>query len=202
LQAVRVYELDDKSRLTALAYADSATNSESTGWELKNITESRFISRQIREEALTDLELIQRVEVARESSRQWPARIDTNALTAAFVDPARMSAWSLWRYQQHLSRTGQQSVKHQYALWRKAGYPLAVIIMLLLALPFAYLHTRSGGVSFKIFSGVMVGIVFHLMDSLAQHLGILNEWPAMATFIPSVLALLIATFWLRWVSRH
>jgi lipopolysaccharide export system permease protein len=140
--------------------------------------------------------------VIREQTRQWPARIDTNTLTAAYVDPARMSALSLWHYQQHLSRTGQQSIKHQYALWRKAGYPLAVIVMLLLALPFAYLHTRSGGVSFKIFAGVMVGIAFYLMDSLAQHLGILNEWPAIATFVPAMLALLIATFWLRWVSRH
>ena len=202
LQDVRVYELNRESRLTALARAESATYNDQSGWQLKNVTETRFISRQSQAGMLAGFELLDKTAVIREQTRQWPARIDTNTLTAAYVDPARMSALSLWHYQQHLSRTGQQSIKHQYALWRKAGYPLAVIVMLLLALPFAYLHTRSGGVSFKIFAGVMVGIAFYLMDSLAQHLGILNEWPAIATFVPAMLALLIATFWLRWVSRH
>jgi lipopolysaccharide export system permease protein len=202
LQEVRVYELDSLSRLTALAHADSAIYHENTGWQLKNVTETRFISPLASATETTKHPPLEKTEVIHATTRQWPARIDSNALTAAFVDPARMSALSLWRYQQHLSRTGQQSVKHQYALWRKVGYPLAVIVMLLLALPFAYLHTRSGGVSFKIFSGVMVGIVFYLMDSLTQHLGILNGWPGLSTFVPAILALTIAAAWLRWVSRH
>jgi lipopolysaccharide export system permease protein len=202
LQGLRIYELDAESRLTALARADSATYNEQTGWQLKNVTETRFVSSQAQTGMHAGLELLEKTQVVREAERQWPARIDSNALTAAFVDPTRMSALSLWRYQQHLNRTGQQSIKHQYALWRKAGYPLAVIVMLLLALPFAYLHTRSGGVSFKIFSGVMVGIAFYLTDSLAQHLGILNQWPALSTFVPAWLALAVAAAWLRWVSRH
>lgn len=199
LQDVLVYELDAQSQLTAIARAESAVYSDSTGWQLNEVVETRLIRMPL-SSAQNQAQV--KTEVVTETTRLWPARIDSNALTAAFVDPARMSTWSLWQYQRHLARTGQQSLKHKYALWRKIGYPAAVIVMMLLALPFAYLHTRSGGVSLKIFAGVMVGIGFYIIDSLTQHLGVLNVWSPLWTFMPSLLALCAAAVWLRWVSRH
>ena len=199
---VRVYEFDAQARLISLAQAKNATYSANQGWALSNLTETRFISSERERGLFAGQELVYRTELVKEVSRVWPARIDANALASVFVDPTRMSALSLWRYIQHLKRTHQNTTQHDYALWRKVVYPSAVWVMLLLALPFAYLHTRSGGVSFKIFAGVMVGIVFYLANSLAQHLGVLNNWPPVFTLLPTVLALLGATFWLRWVSRH
>ena len=55
--------------------------------------------------------------------------------------------------------------------------------MMALALPFAYLQTRSGGVSLKIFIGIMIGVSFQLLNSLFSHLGLLNTWPPFATAI-------------------
>ena len=75
--------------------------------------------------------------------------------------------------------------------------------MMALALPFAYLQTRSGGVSLKIFIGIMIGVSFQLLNSLFSHLGLLNTWPPFATAIaPSALFLLLAIGALRWVERH
>jgi LPS export ABC transporter permease LptG len=83
LQDVRVYELDRESRLTALARAESATYNDQSGWQLKNVTETRFISRQSQAGMLAGFELLDKTAVIREQTRQWPARIDTNTLTAA-----------------------------------------------------------------------------------------------------------------------
>ena len=48
--------------------------------------------------------------------------------------------------------------------------------MVALALPFAYLHARAGGVSFKVFGGIMLGISFVLLNNLAGHIGVLRDW--------------------------
>ncbi len=72
-----------------------------------------------------------------------------------------------------------------------------------LALPFAYLHTRSGGVSLKIFIGIMIGVSFLLINSLFSHLGVLTILPAFLTAVaPSLLFLLMALGALWWVERH
>jgi lipopolysaccharide export system permease protein len=53
---------------------------------------------------------------------------------------------------------------------------LACLVMVALALPFAYLHARAGGVSLKVFGGIMLGISFVLLNNLAGHLGLLRDW--------------------------
>jgi lipopolysaccharide export system permease protein len=82
-------------------------------------------------------------------------------------------------------------------------YPFAVLVMMALALPFAYLHFRAGGVSLKIFIGIMIGVSFQLLNSLFSHLGLLNTWPALVTaLLPSGLFLLVGMFTLLRVQRH
>ncbi len=72
-----------------------------------------------------------------------------------------------------------------------------------LALPFAYMHTRSGGISLKIFIGIMIGVSFMLVNTLFSHLGLLSTWPAFLTAVaPSTLYLLLALGALWWVERH
>ena len=45
------------------------------------------------------------------------------------------------------------------------------------ALPFAYTHDRMGGVSVKVFAGIMLGVAFHLLNGLFSNLGVINAWP-------------------------
>ena len=74
--------------------------------------------------------------------------------------------------------------------------------MLALALPFAYLHTRSGGIGYKVFGGIMLGISFQLFNSLFSHVGLLGEWPAViSAATPALLYFLLAMFGIRWVSK-
>ena len=65
--------------------------------------------------------------------------------------------------------------------------------MVALALPFAYLHARAGGISFKVFGGIMLGISFVLLNNVAGHLGLLRDWtPWVAAATPSLLYLLLS----------
>ncbi|GAA4688755.1 hypothetical protein GCM10025794_24210 [Massilia kyonggiensis] len=79
----------------------------------------------------------------------------------------------------------------------------SLIMLMALALPFGYLHTRSGGVGLKSFIGIMIGVSFILINALFSHVGMLSTWPAFVTAAaPSLLFLLLAISALRWVERH
>jgi len=75
--------------------------------------------------------------------------------------------------------------------------------MVALALPFGYTHNRVGGVSLKIFSGVMLGVLFQMLNGLFSNLGIINSWPPLSSAAaPSILFLMAAMSMLWWVERR
>jgi lipopolysaccharide export system permease protein len=75
--------------------------------------------------------------------------------------------------------------------------------MVALALPFAYMHARAGGVSLKVFGGIMLGISFVLLNNVAGHLGLLRDWtPWMAAAAPSALYLLLSLAAFSWLVRY
>jgi lipopolysaccharide export system permease protein len=75
--------------------------------------------------------------------------------------------------------------------------------MMLLALPFAYAHDRMAVVSVKVFIGVMLGVLFHMLNNMFSHLGVINSWtPLMSALTPSIMFLLVAASLLWWVERR
>jgi len=124
-------------------------------------------------------------------------------LAVLFVVPERMSAWTLYLYTRHLAGNQQKSERYEIALWKKIIYPFAVLVMMGLALPFAYIHTRAGGVGLKVFSGIMLGILFHMLNSLFSHLGLLQNWqPLLAALLPSTVFLMAAAAMMWSVDRR
>lgn len=203
LRNVRLYEFDFQMRLQALAEAERALYEPGLGWRLHGLTQTRFVSAKSTHGLFADQELILETRLTKLDEGVWPAQLDANVFASTFDEPKKMSVWALWKTIQHLRETHQRTQKHEIALWNKLVYPGAVVVMMLLALPFAYLHTRSGGVSLKLFAGIMLGIGFYVLNSLGLHLGELKEWPpALAALLPSGVALVVATVWLRWVERH
>ena len=53
------------------------------------------------------------------------------------------------------------------------------------------------------FLGIMLGVFFHMLNSLLAHLGLLRNWPPLgAALLPSVLFLLSALLMMWWVERR
>ena len=118
------------------------------------------------------------------------------------VIPERMSLYSLVQYVRHLKDNQQSAGRFEVALWGKLFYPVAVMVMLALALPSAYMQTRSGGVALKVFGGIMLGVGFHFLNALFSHLGALTSAPAwLAAATPSGLAFVLACVMLALADR-
>jgi lipopolysaccharide export system permease protein len=107
------------------------------------------------------------------------------------------------RYINHLTENHQRTDRYEIALWKKLFYPLVCVVMMALALPFAYLHVRAGTVSLKIFTGIMIGVIFYAMNKLFSHLGLINTWPPVVVAgLPAFVVLVFALGALYWVERR
>jgi len=193
---VKVFEFDNDFHLTKEITAAKAEYTGENLWRLSDVTETAFPKNLSLKEATSFGSL-------KSATKQVTSEITPDILAVLLIDPDRMSAYDLAAYTEHLSNNKQDAKRYEIAFWKKITYPFAILVMMALALPFAYLHARSGGVSLKIFSGIMIGMVFYLFNSLFSHIGMLNTWPAFSTALaPSVLFMLIALAALRYVERH
>ncbi len=197
LQRLQIFEFDAFFTLRSVIRASHAVYDGKSGWQISGIEETRFIEGRSAD-GLRTLES----KVIRESSRLWPSEIGPDIVRVAMVEPERMSLIGLIQYTQHLYENRQNAQRYEIALWKKIIYPMAVLVMMMLALPFGYLQVRAGSIGYKVFSGIMLGVVFHFMNGLFSHLGLLNTWPAwVSVSIPSLVAFALALAMLGWVGR-
>lgn len=196
LQGVKSYEFNQDFHLKAIISAKSADYEGNNAWLLSDVTETGFSS-------AAPSQRVTAVTTTHSASRQLVSEVTPEILSVLFADPDRMSAYDLSAYSKHLAENNQRNERYEIAFWKKVAYPFAVFVMMALALPFAYLHVRAGGISLKIFVGIMIGVSFQLANNLFSHLGLLNTWPPLATAVlPSILFLLLAMAALRWVERR
>ena len=202
LIGVKLYEFDRDFRLTALIRAEQGDYRGANRWNLINVSETRFAANSTGPQASIK-EFSEAISSKSMAQSELVSEITPEILSVLFADPDRMSAGDLHAYTRHLNENSQHTERYEIAFWKKIIYPFAVFVMMALALPFAYLQTRSGGVSLKIFIGIMIGVSFQLLNSLFSHVGLLNTWPPFATAIlPSGFFLVLAIVALRWVERH
>jgi lipopolysaccharide export system permease protein len=211
---VRLYEFDNSMRMRSLITAASAVFSGNHTWRLQDVTETQFTNSRTLPAPGTPLPNGQTIQnrfgqdtaavgTRKLASLDLESEITPKILSVSRSDPERMSANELAVYTRHLAENRQETERFKIAFWRKLIGPLSIFVMMALALPFGYLQVRSGGVSFKIFIGIMLGVSFMLIDNLFSHIGMLSTWPAfMTAAAPSLLYLLLGLGALRWVERH
>ena len=200
LQSVKIYEFDREMHMLALITAEQARFLKDGQWQLQKVQEMRFID--VSQQKESDRQRPTIVNRKLESS-VMASEITPDIMAVLVTNPEKMSALDLAAFSRHLAENNQRTERYDIALWTKVFYPLAVFVMMALALPFAYLQSRSGGLSLKIFMGIMIGVSFMLLNSLFSHIGLLNSWPPFATAImPSAVFLAAAISALWWVERY
>ncbi|MCA0241177.1 MAG: LPS export ABC transporter permease LptG [Proteobacteria bacterium] len=194
LQGVRAYEFDADGRLvsrTSAREADVAADGTWTLHEVRRTTwpRARSDAPLVRDETLPQLTI--------------KTGLDARVVAAAVLPLSSMTTLELWRYRVHLDDQSQASAPVEIRFWKKALYPLSCLVMVALALPFAYLHARAGSVSLKVFGGIMLGIGFVLLNNLAGHIGMLRDWtPWVVASAPSLLFLLLSLAAFAWLVRY
>jgi len=194
LQQVRVFEFDSDGRLLARTTAREASVAPDGTWTLTDARVTQWP--RARSEAPLVLD-------EPRASLSFKTTLDAAVVAAAVLPLSSMTTLDLWRYGLHLDEQAQASQQVAIRFWKKALYPLSCLVMVALALPFAYLHARAGSVSLKVFGGIMLGIGFVLLNNLASHIGMLRDWtPWVVAAAPSLLFLLMSLAAFAWLVRY
>jgi lipopolysaccharide export system permease protein len=184
---VRIYEFDANLALKQVRIAESGSFSGDGQWQLTNV-------------ATTDI-TPEATRVSKLPTLAWTTVLRPSLLSVYQVAPERLELNTLYDNIRVLG--GQKTSRFEIAFWNKVFYPAAVVVMMILALPFSYFQRRAGGVGFRIFLGTMLGLSFFLVGRLFSNLGVLNDWPPLfsAVFpLAAFLGVTIALLW--WLERR
>ncbi|MDE2259211.1 MAG: LPS export ABC transporter permease LptG, partial [Betaproteobacteria bacterium] len=189
LRDLRIYDFDDERRLKRISTAKKAFYMQDHQWRLTDVERTLFDKNG--------------VTVQREPNAFWDSVLTPTVMSTLLVEPEQMSVWNLFAYIRHLRDNSQQTVRFEIAEWSKLLYPFSILVMMLLALPFALQRPRSGVVGIRIMIGIGLGLGFYLTSRFFSYLGQLNNWsPIISTMAPSLTFLLIAFLLGWWTERH
>ena len=194
LNGIKIFEFNQAGKMTAMIHADTGQFDEiANSWTLTGVTRRGFdISQEKNSEETTMQTMV------------WPTFLKEDMVSVALLKPERMATLDLFHYTQHLKNNGQASHRYEIDLWKKVFYPLGCLVMVVLALPFAYLHLRNASMNSMVFAGVVIGITFVLFNNLFGYIGNLNDWsPWLAAATPCFVFMAgsLAVF-SRLVLRH
>ena len=189
LIGVRIYEFDAEQKLQSVSLAERGQYLGSNQWRLTGITQTTLSGEASRVTHLPEM--------------IWQSVLDPSFLSVLLVQPERMSATNLYQYVGYLTENKQKTSRYEIAFWKKVVYPIAVLVMMFLALPFAQFQRRSGGIGPRIFSGIMLGLVFYTFNMFFTYLGVLYDWPPLPSAVfPTMIFFVLAAGMLWWLERR
>jgi lipopolysaccharide export system permease protein len=189
LLGVRIYEFDRDLRLTSVRVAETGRFTGNGRWELENVKTTEIGADGTR--------------VSSAPTLAWETVLRPSILNVYQVAPERLDLNALYDNIRVLDNNSQKTSRFEIAFWNKVFYPAAVLVMMMLALPFAHFQRRQGGIGFRIFAGTMLGLTFFLLGRLFSNLGLLNDWsPLFSAVFPLVAFLAVAAGMLWYIERR
>ncbi|MDE3021249.1 MAG: LPS export ABC transporter permease LptG [Pseudomonadota bacterium] len=185
---INIYSFDPQWRLTSIEQAAKGMYIGHNRWNLTDVVQTRFSP--------------ERTQIVHLPQMTWKTVLNPDILSVLLVVPDDLSIGDLYSYITHFEANGQRVARYEIALWAKLFYPFTCLIMLLLALSFAYLPARSVASSGRLITAILVGLFFYLTNQIFVHLGVLNNWPPIfSALLPGVLFFLVAFYLLVRVER-
>jgi lipopolysaccharide export system permease protein len=175
---VYVFNFDPQHRLRSVGHASSASIDPNNVWRLDSYRESSF------EE--------DRVVPSGPLTAQVRTRLSAEFLGLAVLDPESLPGMGLLSYIRHLKQNGLDSRAYETAFWARIARTVAVAIIVVLAVPFAFGPMRSTGTGARTVVGIMIGVVFFLLAKMLESGGEVFELPPIAiAWLPTALLALV-----------
>jgi len=205
LLEVTVHQFD-KNKLKMAMRAARATATEDD-WLLEDVDITQFDGDIVNHEELDTVlwkEFVRRKNVTsneNSSTTVIPELVSADVLKSISVSPESLSATHLYDQIQYLKDNQLDSRRIELAFWVKIASPLSTLVMLMLSLPFVFSSQRSGGAGQKIFIGIMLGIVYVLLNKVLTQLALANGVsPAFSALLPLLCFFVVALVGIRRTS--
>lgn len=183
LFGVTRYHFDDKRRLLSSSFARKA-QFENGHWQLENVATTHFH--------------VRNTEVVRTDIQSWDIDLSPRLLSTAVMDPESLSISGLWRYIHYLEGQDLKSERYWLAFWTKVLQPLVTAVLVLMAVSFIFGPLRSVTLGQRVFTGVLVGFVFRILqDLLGPSSQVFGFSPLLAVLVPAAVCAVVGIILLR-----
>ena len=203
MQGIRIFEFNSAGLVLSSTQAAAASFTDGDAWLLEQADRVEFEVPVVAAPSLGQVPTEgkdAKVTRATLPTFTWPTQINQEMVSTALLKPDRMRTMDLFNYVRHLEANNQSAQRYEIEFWKKVFYPLSCLVMVMLALPFAYLHFRSGGIASYVFAGVMLGISFFLLNNVFGYIGNLRHWqPWLAAATPGLLYMAVSLTAFGWL---
>ncbi|NJD30500.1 MAG: LPS export ABC transporter permease LptG [Gammaproteobacteria bacterium] len=171
---IQVFTFDSDRHLVSVGRADSANVNRQNKWRLENYVETRF----------TD----SGTEVRKAPSVEISSALSPDFLGLAVTETQSMGFRDLLAYVEHLRRNNLDSGRYEVAFWSRTARVVALMLVLILALPFALGPMRSAGQGARTVVGILIGAAFVLLSQTLENSGqLLGLSPLLTGWLPTAL---------------
>jgi len=154
---VQVFRFDAGRRLLGVGRAESASLGGENGWQLEGYAETRFENG--------------RTEVDRSATKEVRTTLSAEFLGLAVVEPETMGLRDLRAYIAHLQRNNLDYTEFETAFWASIARVTALVLVVILALPFAFGPLRDSGQGARTVVGILIGAGFVLLSRTLESSG-------------------------------
>lgn len=170
LHGVTLFDFNEEQELQRIRTAELA-RFKGDHWEMEQVTDLQ-------------LERLQNVET-RSDLQSWDTELTPQSLSVVMVQPRDMSISNLYSYTQYLKEQGLNADNYLLSFWRKVTQPLGTFALVILGISFIFGPLRSVTPGYRIFTGILVGLVYKYAEEILAPASIVFGFePVWASVIP------------------
>lgn len=183
LYGLSIYQFDQNKELQSVRYAKKGIYEQGV-WQLEQTETLRIFPDKTERTVL--------------ASDQWRSELTPRGLNVIMYEPRDMAISDLYEYASYLKKEGLNADKYLLSFWSKVNQPLGAFALVILGISFVFGPLRSVSPSFRIFSGIMVGLTFKYTEELLAPTSILLGLPPLlATLVPTATCFAAGFYLLR-----
>lgn len=186
LYKITIYDREG-DQLQAISSAQSATQVTDNTWQLNNIKTSTF----------TD----DRVIVAQAETALWTSSLKADYLYLSTQEPDSLSLTQLYQYSSFLKDQDLNAGDYELAFWNKVFRPLSSLALVIVAISTIFGPLRSSTMGARIFSGVLIGLVFQNSLYMSGRFSLVSSVPPLiGILVPILICFIVGLYLLK--RRH
>ena len=183
LLRIKIFEFDANNYLRFLSFADEGEYRDGR-WLLRGLKRTQI------DEVSSAADEV--------NSAYWSTAVNKDILNIFKVQPEQLSIWQLNRYISHLNSNRQDTTNFELTFWSKIVTPFATAVMLIMAVPFVFQQVRSGGLGRSLFSGIMLGLGFFIVNkAFTYFVPLFSIPPFLGAILPTLIVFLLSIFMIR-----
>jgi lipopolysaccharide export system permease protein len=183
LYGVTRYRFDDQRHMLTSSFAKRA-EFDKDHWQLSDVTTTLFHDGS--------------TEVVTLPVERWDVALSPQLLNTVVMEPEALSISGLWSYIHYLADQGLNNGRYWLAFWVKALQPLVTAALVLIAISFIFGPLRSVTLGQRVFTGVLVGFTFRIVQDLLGPSSLVFGFPPLfAVLVPAGICALAGIWLLR-----